>query len=178
MSHYGFDQFAAELEHQVPRSLHQHDLIAKILPAMQKLLSNESLLSSDFVSAIRDGHHDGRVYTSPDHGFFVQVFAWPPGAKTGVHDHNTWGMMGIYHNVLHIHDYHVYPQQDGTYELGSKHEFDAGSGMIASVTYPDDEIHSVANPSEEYSYSIHIYGAELGQTHYYDFESKRFYQSA
>lgn len=177
MSHYGFDRFIAELEHIVPRSSHQHELVQRLVPSMQKLLSNEALLPHDFLRALIAGHHDGRVYTSPEHGFFVQVFAWSPGANTPVHDHKTWGLMGIYQNQLEITEYFVHQQPEtGTQELELKQRFNAGRGMIACVTSPDDEIHDVRNPSQDYSFSIHVYGAELHQTDYYDSESRRFYQ--
>ncbi|HEY9838857.1 MAG TPA: cysteine dioxygenase family protein, partial [Candidatus Obscuribacterales bacterium] len=177
VSHYGFDHFAAELEYLVPHSLHQQDLVKKLVTPMQKLLSNEELLPGDFVSSLVDGHIDGRVYTSPEHSFFVQVFAWAPGSTTPIHDHKTWGLMGVYHNQLQITEFTIVPTPEpGVFSLHQKDRFQAGRGMIASVTCPDDEIHHVENPSEHYSYSIHVYGAELDQTDYFDIESGRFYR--
>lgn len=174
MSHYGFDHFATELEHLVPRYNNQQELVGKIVPAMQKLLSNEQLLNNDFVKALIDGHGDGRVYTSPEHRFFVQVFAWPPGCNTPIHDHNTWGVMGVYHNQLKVTEFDAaYTDDPGRFDLQPKDQYIAERGMISVLTCPHDEVHHIENPSSDYSYSIHVYGDELNDTHSFDSETGR-----
>ncbi len=169
MSHYSFDHFAAELEHVVPRFDDQRELVGRVVPAMQKLLSNQQLLNRDFVRALMDGHTDGRVYTSPVNRFFVQVFVWPPGCKTPIHDHNTWGVMGVYHNKLKVSEFAAdYTYEPGRFDLELKDQYVADRGMISVLTCPDDEVHHIENPTEDYSYSIHVYGDELNDTHSFD----------
>ena len=175
---YGFDQFIAEAEYIVPRSRNQHELVQQLLPSMQKLLNNELLLPGDFIQALVHNQTDGRIYTSPQNGFFVQVFAWTPGSSTPVHDHNTWGIMGVFHNKLQITEFAVQSTAEpGVFHLHPKGKHLAGPGMIATITSPDDEIHHVENPTDSYSFSIHVYGAELDGTHVFDFDTGRFTRS-
>lgn len=172
MSHASLNRFITEVEHWVPRAQSQQECVQGVIRSLQKVMSNPELLPQDLRRAIQDGHHDGRVYTSPENKFFVQFFVWPPHAKTPVHDHNTWGVMGILHNQLEITEYHLKPtEQNGRYDISEKDNYVAGPGSIAYVTYPDDEIHLVQNPSDDYSYSLHIYGDELDHTHVFDLES-------
>lgn len=173
MSHYTLGRFCQELEQFLPRCEGQQDAILKtVIQGMQKLLSNPDLLDPDFVGALKAGHTDGRVYTSPEQGFFVQVFAWPPGVETPVHDHNTWGVMGILENQLAVTEYQMLPTDtEGQFQLKELDRFNAGPGAIVYVSMPDAEIHHIRNPTEAYSFSVHIYGAELENTHVFDLES-------
>lgn len=171
MSHYGLNRFTMELEHLVPRYSNQQDLVNAIVHSMQKLLSNPQVLEKDFVAALTAGLIDGRVYTSPEHGFFVQIFAWPPKCETPVHDHNTWGVMGVLSNRLQVTEYQLYPKPDGSQHLEQKDRFLAEQGSIVCLTFPDDEIHHIMNPSDHLSLSVHVYGAELENTHVFDLEN-------
>lgn len=176
MSHYGLDRLISELEHLAPRYPEQKQMVAAVVGSMQKLLSNPQIFEPQFVDAVVQGHHDGRVYTSSDHGFFIQLFAWPPGAETPVHDHNTWGVMGILQNELAVTEYQMIPQaQAGHFNLEAKPSYTAGRGAIVYVLSPEDEIHQIVNPTQEYSFSIHIYGQELTQTSVFDLENGRVY---
>jgi len=173
MSHINLPRFSQELEHFIPRCQGDQEAILKtVIQSMQKLLSNPQVLDSDFVSALLAGHIDGRVYTSPEQGFFVQVFAWPPGCETPVHDHNTWGVMGVLHNRLQVTEYDLQPNQPpGHFALQETARFEAGPGSIVYLSMPNNEIHHIANASEETSFSVHVYGSELHNTHVFDLVS-------
>lgn len=176
MSQYDFDDLISALEYHVPHSQHQHDLMERIAPELRELLFNDELLPDDYVNALINGEIDGRIYTSPEHGFFVQVFAWPPGVSTPVHDHKTWGMMGVYYNQLRITEFAAEQTSAETWQLHEKADFLGRRGTLAAITSPDDELHRIENPSSDYSFSVHVYGAELWQTENYDFATQRFYQ--
>lgn len=175
MSHYGFDRLIMELEHHVPRHSEQKPLVAAIVQSMQKLMSSLEL-SPEFVESIKSGQRDGRIYTSPENGFFVQVFHWPAGVKTPVHNHNTWGVMGILHNQLHVTEYSLTAlEAEGQFDVSQTHDYQAQRGAIIYLTAPDDEIHQIVNDSEHESLSVHIYGAEMQGTLNFDLEAGRVY---
>lgn len=172
MSHYGLNRFIMELEHLVPHYSEQKELVNALVHSMQKLLSNPQVLDKDFVDALIAGHIDGRVYTSPEHGFYIQIFAWPPHVETPIHDHNTWGLMGILSNQLQITEYKAgSARADGTYPLQQGPQYIARQGSISGLTCPDDEVHHIKNNSDQYSLSIHVYGSELDHTHTFDFKT-------
>ena len=175
MSHYGYDRLIMELEHHVPRHAEQKTLVAAVVQSMQKLMSSLEL-SHEFVEAVKADHTNGRIYTSPEHGFFVQVFHWPAGAKTPIHNHNTWGVMGILQNQLHVTEYSMTAlDTPGQFDVSEKADYQAQRGAIIYLTAPDDEIHQIVNDSEQESLSVHIYGAEMEGTLNFDLEAGRVY---
>lgn len=177
MSHYDFHHFIHELETRLPAVQDQRGAVAVVAGAMQKLLSNEQLLNHDFVRALQAGQADGKIYHSPDLDFVIQVFGWPPGAATPVHDHETWGVMGIYAEELEVREYDLHPTaQPGSYELQQKAHYRAGRGAIAYLLSPEDEIHHVSNPGPHYALSIHVYGNPLHSYHEFDLENGRIWR--
>ncbi len=175
MSHYGFDNLVMALEHHVSQHSEQKPLVAAITQSMQELIGSLEL-SDDFVESIKADHENGRIYTSTEHGFFVKVFHWSAGAKTPIHNHNTWGVMGILHNQLYVTEYSMTAlETPGQFDVSEKDAYQAQRGAIIYLTSPDDEIHQIVNNSEQESLSVHIYGAEMQGTLNFDLEAGRVY---
>lgn len=171
MTHYSFNHFIQELEHGIPRAQKPMDLIHTTAQGLQKLLGNDYLFEKHFIRALRDGYTDGNVYESPEHGFIVQVFGWAPGVQTPVHDHQTWGVMGVYQNQLKITEYGLKKtEHPGVFDINPTQEYLAERGSISYVLAPEDEIHHIQNVSEHYSVSIHVYGKKIEDYHIYDLE--------
>ncbi|PIQ25201.1 hypothetical protein COW36_23110 [bacterium (Candidatus Blackallbacteria) CG17_big_fil_post_rev_8_21_14_2_50_48_46] len=172
MSHYDFNHFVRELEAHLPAAHRQEQSVQIVAGAMQKLLSNEHLLSSEFIQSLQLGQTDGQVYHSPNLDFVVQVFGWPVGVETPIHDHETWGVMGIYAQQLEIREYDLVPTaQVGSFDLRQKAHYRAGRGAISYLLSPQDEIHHISNPGPDYAISIHIYGNPIRGYHQFDPEA-------
>ena len=171
MTHYSFNHFIQELEYGIPRAENPMDYIHTTAQALQKLLGNDYLFEKDYLRALRDGYTDGQVYESPEHGFVVKVFGWAPGVQTPIHDHQTWGVMGIYQNQLKVTEFDLEKTDaPGVYDIQTKQEYVAERGAIAYLLSPEDEIHHVQNIGDDYALSIHIYGKEITDYHIYDIE--------
>lgn len=167
---YDFGAFIHHVETHLPGASNPTDAVQCVAQALHPLLSVPGLIDSEFAQALLSGAQDGRIYTSPQ-GFFVQVFAWPVGCSTPVHDHQTWGVMGIYHQQLQIIEYQkVAGEHPGTFALQESDRYFAQPGMISVVVPPTDEIHHVSNPGPHPALSIHIYGQELTQYHVFDLD--------
>ncbi|MGA0024471.1 MAG: cysteine dioxygenase [Burkholderiales bacterium] len=100
------------------------------------------------------------LYCDPLERFSVVSFVWGPGQKTPVHDHMTWGMVGM---------------MRGAESCRRFERKTAGQPMVASETgrlLPGEvdrvsptvgDIHEVANAHDDrVSISIHVYGANIG----------------
>lgn len=178
MSHYGWNHFIHELEHGIQHAPTPQACVHDTIQAMQKLLSNPNLISPNDAQALLDGHQDGRVYHSDANGFVVLVFAWPQGAETPVHDHNTWGVMGIYEGALQVVEYVlVETAQAGLFDLGQNQQYKAEAGAISYILPPADEIHQISNPWPEPAFSIHIYGKEIQDYHIFDLKERKIRQA-
>ncbi len=171
MSHYGLSRFINDMDFFVEKYPEdQKALVEAGVSSLRKLMSNPDFLDPGFVHAVTHEGLEGRVYKSEEHGYYIQFFAWPPGCKSPVHNHNTWGLMGIMHNCLHVTEYDLELEGD-SFKVKNSESFDAHAGAIAYLTSPDNEIHCVRNNSDEMSYSLHIYGAEMTETSQFDLET-------
>lgn len=169
MSHYGLSRFINDMDFFVEKYPDdQHQLVQAGCSSLRKLMSNPDFLNPDFVTAVTHGEDEGRVYTSPEHGYYIQFFAWPAGCKSPVHNHNTWGLMGVMHNCLRVTEYDLAFHAADRFEVKDRQCFDAHAGAIVYLTSPDNEIHCVQNSSDEMSYSLHIYGQEMTNTSQFD----------
>ncbi|MGH3761897.1 hypothetical protein [Actinophytocola sp.] len=97
---------------------------------------------------------------------------FPPGATTPVHDHLTWGLVGVVDGV----------ERETRYERlddGARPDFarlrrletvENTVGAISRVVPPDQEIHRIHNPLNGPSCSIHVYGENLQNLARHEFD--------
>jgi predicted metal-dependent enzyme (double-stranded beta helix superfamily) len=98
-------------------------------------------------------------------GWSVVLVVFPAYATTPVHDHLTWGLVGV---VSGCEVETPYAYIDGV--LCPLEPIRNEPGAISHVIPPDQEIHSIFNPLNRPSISVHVYGADLADLprHWYD----------
>ncbi len=99
------------------------------------------------------------LYVAPDGTFCVTAVAFNPGAMTDVHDHRVWGVVGVYQGLEEQELYKRTPQ-GGLRPAG---KLISNPGDCSYLLPPEEEIHSVANPTDDCSVSIHVYGADIAR---------------
>lgn len=83
---------------------------------------------------------------------------WPPGVDLFAHDHNMWAVIGLYGGR---EDNQFYRRlEDGTIEPHSSKSFH--ERHVASLG--SSIVHSVSNPTREWTAAIHVYGGEYFTT--------------
>jgi predicted metal-dependent enzyme (double-stranded beta helix superfamily) len=119
-----------------------------------------------------------RQYDAPDGSYSLQVFVWPPGTGTRIHDHSSWG---AYACALGSVLEERYDRTDD----GSKAEHarlrkawrlrwspkDGASTVLPGA----GGIHRVGNPGEQTAVSIHLYGPRLEEVDGRDYDPSRDY---
>src|SRR4051812_2440884 len=100
-------------------------------------------------------------YDGDGHGPSLQVFVWPPGARTAIHDHSCWGLIACATGAL-VEE--RYTRLDDGARAGQAHIRRAwrrgwypGAGVSTLLPYAGG-IHRVANPTARPVLSVHIYG--------------------
>ena len=63
---------------------------------LAELVRDRSFLQSQVLPLLEEAHSAERWYVArrwdaPDKSFSLQVFVWPPGTRTMIHDHSSWG---------------------------------------------------------------------------------------
>lgn len=107
------------------------------------------------------------LYADPLDRFSMVSFVWGPGQKTPVHDHMTWGLIGMLRGQEI--DTHYFKEADGQYRRGDSTLL--MPGQVGSVSPATHDVHEVANYYEDRtSISIHVYGGNIGriQRHVFD----------
>ena len=95
----------------------------------------------------------------------LQVFVWPTGAHTAIHDHTSWG---AYHCVIGSLIEERYERLDAGVQPSSARLRKAWqrawrSEDGASTVLPYEQgIHRIINPNNYPAISIHLYGPRLG----------------
>lgn len=88
----------------------------------------------------------------------VLHIVWPPGVDLFAHDHNMWAVIGLYGGR---EDNQFYRRlADGRIEPHT------GKTMLQrdTITLGGDVVHSVANPTREWTAALHVYGGEFFTT--------------
>jgi Cysteine dioxygenase type I len=117
-------------------------------------------------------------YEGDDHSFSLQVFVWPPGTETKIHDHSSWGVYCC--AVGSVLEERYERLDDGSrldharlkkvWELMWSKEDGA-----SSVLPRDGGIHRVGNPGNRTAISVHLYGPRLSEVDGRDYDPSRDY---
>ncbi len=96
-----------------------------------------------------------KLHVSPE--VTVLQVVWAPGMSFGPHDHRMWAAIGIYTGG---EDNSFFRRSDGTLTASGGKQLRPGDVALLG----DDTIHAVANPTTEFTGSIHIYGGDFFAT--------------
>ena len=117
-------------------------------------------------------------YEGSDRSFSLQVFVWPPGTETKIHDHSSWGVYCC--AVGSVLEERYERLDDGSrldharlkkvWELMWSREDGA-----SSVLPGDGGIHRVGNSGDRVAISVHLYGPRLGEIDGRDYDPSRDY---
>jgi predicted metal-dependent enzyme (double-stranded beta helix superfamily) len=105
-------------------------------------------------------------YGGKGHGYSLQVFVWPPGTETKIHDHSSWGVYCC--AVDSIFEERYERLDDGSRldhaRLRKTRQRTWSTDDGASCVLPHDGgIHRVGNPGADVAISVHLYGPRLGE---------------
>jgi predicted metal-dependent enzyme (double-stranded beta helix superfamily) len=119
-----------------------------------------------------------RHYEGEDGAYCLQVFVWPPGTGTMVHDHSSWGVYRcVFGSVLEER----YERLDddsvpGRALLKKSWQLAWSPGDGASTVLPGDGgIHRVTNLGDEMALSVHLYGPRMREADGRDYDPSRDY---
>ena len=108
-----------------------------------------------------EGWYVARRIDAPDRSLSMQVFVWPPGTGTRIHDHAAWGALRpVVGSVLERRyerlddgSVHEHARLEKSWELTWTKEDGA-----STVQPYDGGIHSISNPGDRTAVTVHLYG--------------------
>lgn len=111
------------------------------------------------------------LYVAPDGGFSVAAAVWGVGQVTPIHDHGTWGVIGILDGVEREHRYDRPDPASGAPPVLLE-ERTLRPGDVDICCTCDQDVHEVACDSEVPTLALHVYGADIGTLERHAFDPR------
>jgi predicted metal-dependent enzyme (double-stranded beta helix superfamily) len=115
------------------------------------------------------------IYEAPDGHLSLYAIVWLPGQWTPVHDHGSWGVVGVVEGVLEERNYvRLSPDRgaDEGIELARGGTILLRHGAVTSFVPNPDHIHITGVPAERpRAVSLHLYGRMMSNFNVYDVQA-------
>jgi len=157
--------------------------LREAIPVLSRLVKDPDFLDSHVLPHLEEagGAKDWYVayrQDAPDRSYSLQVFVWPPGSATRIHDHSSWGAFCcVVGSVLEERYERAddgslpdYARLKKLWRLEWRRE-----DRISTVLPYEGGIHRVGNPTEEPAISVHLYGPQLGEIDGRDYDPSQNY---
>lgn len=140
-------------------------LLVYILPLLEQAEGAESWYVAE--------RHD-----SPDGSCSLQIFVWPSGAWTRIHDHSSWGTLRCVAGSILEERYERLDNgsrpEHARLKMAWRRPWKERDGVSTVLPY-DGGIHRIGNPNESPAISVHLYGPRLGRIDGRDYDPSRDY---
>jgi predicted metal-dependent enzyme (double-stranded beta helix superfamily) len=155
--------------------------LSEVVPMMNRLVANPAFLDNYILPLIDDarsteGWYVAHRYELGEGSCSLEVFVWPPGSGTAIHDHSSWG---AYRCVLGSLMEERYKRlDDGTQPEYARLKkvwklwWGPKDGVSTVLPY-DGGIHRVGNPGQGTAISVHLYGPRIGEIDGRDYDPAR-----
>ena len=156
------------------------DLVEHCAPLLNQLILAHPTEVDDLVSRLSwpteadENYARQRILECENGHWSVYAICWFPGQYTPIHDHGTWGVVGVLQGCLHEHQMALieHVPEDNIYRLAPAGVCLLSRGAINTFVPEPDHIHRSGVPmSGQPTASIHLYGRVMTHYHAYDMQS-------
>ena len=141
----------------------EEEVTARVAARLEPILDDPRLLSDEQLLVKREGFTLNRIHVEPDGSFSIGAGIWDMGQTTPIHDHGTWGVIGIYRGMESEESFlREGPRESGTrVRLTPRGRRLAGPGDVFVCCSTEDDAHRVSCASSEPVVGVHVYGGDL-----------------
>lgn len=152
--------FAAHTAQSVARhGADEAAVLDAVRPALASLIAQDDFLPEAYAKPNPERYQQYLLYGDPAQNLSIVSFVWGPGQKTPVHNHRTWGLVGILCGAELSTDY---TEQNGRLVPGPVERLEPGRVVAVSPRLGD--VHQISNGFDDrVSISIHVYGGNIGR---------------
>lgn len=159
--------FVQGMSHLLEVKPHEPLILERGGALLAELVKHDDWLPEAFARPHPQFYQQYLLYADPLERFSMVSFVWGPGQKTPVHDHMTWGLIGMLRGQEI--DTHYFKEPDGSYRRGESTLL--LPGQVGSVSPATHDVHEVANYyADRPSISIHVYGGNIGRINRHVFD--------
>lgn len=154
-----------------------HSIVEYCAPLLSQMILDHPDDVKQLIKTLRWPSPQDEMYTrqrilEADNGeWSVYAICWLPGQYTPVHDHGTWGVVGVLQGRLHEHMMVLThkDQAQERYYLEPAGVCLLAEGAVNTFVPEPDHIHKSGVPtSGQRTASLHLYGRLM--THYYSYD--------
>ncbi|MGG1664065.1 hypothetical protein [Brevibacillus sp. NRS-1366] len=155
-------KFIADVDAIVRNGGDEYNITKRVAARMQELLGGNDILPAAFMKPNPDKYTLYPVYVAPDDSFSIASAVWDVGQSTPIHDHGTWGVIGIVQGTEYEVRYSQ-PSSNGQTPLVRLEDRYIRKGEVEICCTRDQDIHEVTCASDEPCVGLHVYGANIGK---------------
>jgi len=149
------------------------DCVLALAPLMLALIEHaDTFLEPQHYRGDPQHYARNLVHDAPEHGLSLYALVWLPGQWTPVHDHGSWGVVGVLEGVLEERSYvrlSADRSADTGIELVRGGVILLGQHAVTSFVPNPDHIHITGVPAERArAVSLHLYGGVMNSFNTYD----------
>ncbi|MCY4385316.1 MAG: cysteine dioxygenase family protein [Nitrospinae bacterium] len=150
----------------------EEEVTARVAVVLEPILDEPNLLNADQLLVKKEGFTLNRIHVEPDESFSIGAGIWDVGQTTPIHDHGTWGVIGIYRGMENEESFlREGPREEGArVNLKPQGKRLAGPGDVFVCCTKDQDVHRVSCASPEPVVGIHVYGDDLAKLTRYKYE--------
>jgi 3-mercaptopropionate dioxygenase len=169
--------FISNVRHVADEQPDRAIAVQLLRPIFANLLRDQRWLPDEFrrpdpTGGMGEGIGNYLLFRSADRDLTLFSLVLPPGSSTPVHDHLTWGLVGLYSGEQHEWVYRRVDQggDEGPAELVEVERRHLRAGDFYDLLPPEGDIHRVQAIGSEPSVSLHLLGNDIGCTWRHRFE--------
>lgn len=149
------------------------DCVLALAPLMLALIDQAgTFLQPAHYRSSDTGYTRNLIFNAPDDGLSLYAIVWLPGQWTPVHDHGSWGVVGVIEGVLEERSYVRLSLDRGADEdiqLVRGGTLLLSRGAVSSFVPNPDHIHVTGVPDNRpRAVSLHLYGRTMSDFNVYD----------
>jgi predicted metal-dependent enzyme (double-stranded beta helix superfamily) len=153
------------------------DCVLALAPLMLDLLgAADSFLQPKHFRSTPAGYTRNLIYATPDRSVSLYSLVWLPGQWTPIHDHGSWGVVGVLEGVLEERSYvRLSPDRDADEDIDLVRGGVVllGRGAVTTFVPNPDHIHVTGVPPERArAVSLHLYGRMMSSFNIYDLDAR------
>lgn len=139
-------------------------IIERGRPLLSRLLADTSWLAPGYYEPRENGSVQYLLHRPPGNEYTITSVVFWQGYTTPVHDHGTWGLIGVWRGEELEERFKRIEGPPDTDRVQLRRAGSTSNSPGSSVTHllpPDEEIHRIRTVSPYPSCSIHVYGGNI-----------------
>ncbi len=162
---YGVEHFVADARRIMEvagAAVDREAAVQALEPLLRRALDGPGWTDARYAAVGDDGRPGYRYYHNADGSLTIYGVLFRPGHPTPVHDHVTWGLIGVYSGQQYTTRYRRL--DDGATPGRCSVEVQSDAVLTHGATYPllpPHDIHRIEAVGADEGLSIHVLGADL-----------------